>query len=221
MKPLGIMLVLVLIFLSHPTAASNESPPEPYLGETPPGLTPELFAPGVVSTEAVNTEADEIYSSVVADGSLYFNSKRPTEARSNLYRAQRQADGGFAEPVNVGSSVNGELWVGDTFVAPDESFMVLTSDLPGGYGSGDLYVSFRNTDGIWGEPVNLGAEINSDILDYCPMVTPDGKYLFFSRRSSEPPDGGWPRVVAGDIYWVDAAVIERLRPGAADTGAEE
>jgi hypothetical protein len=54
---------------------------------------------------------------------------------------------------------------------------------------------------------------------YCPMVTPDGKYLFFSRRRSDPPDGGWPRVVVGDVYWVDAAVIERLRPAGAE--AEE
>lgn len=333
MKRPGIALVLGLSFLAHPAANSAEPSQEPYLGQTPPGLTPELFAPGVVSTDAVelnsvftpdgreffftrliegpeesegypgktrpilfhmvfdngewsepqplrlfpdaphamaadmsvspdgrrlyfmgshpvdaksersnlnlwvsrrtdgewsvaeplpapvNTEANEIYSSVVADGSLYFNSNRPTEARSNLYRAQRQAEGGFAEPVNVGSSVNGELWVGDTFVASDESYMVLTTVRPGGYGSGDLYVSFRNTDGNWGEPVNLGPEINSDILDYCPMVTPDGKFLFFSRRRSDPPDGGWPNVVEGDVYWIDAAVIERLRPAEAE--AEE
>jgi len=44
------------------------------------------------------------------------------------------------------------------------------------------------------------------------MVTPDGKDLFFSRRRSDPP-GGWPNVVEGDVYGVDAEVIERLRPG--------
>jgi hypothetical protein len=32
----------------------------------------------------------------------------------------------------------------------------------------------------------------------CPAVTPDGKYMFFIGR--------------GDIYWVDAAFIEKLRP---------
>lgn len=64
----------------------------------------------------------------------------------------------------------------------------------------------------WGEPVNPGSEANSDILDYCPMVTPDGKYLFFSRRRSDPP-GGWPNVVEAEVYRVDAVVIERLQPG--------
>jgi hypothetical protein len=165
----------------------------------------------------VNSEANEIYSSVVADGSLYFNSNRPgglIEVRSNFYRAQRQADGGFAEPVNVGSLFKNELWVGDTFVAPDEGYMVLTTVRPGGYGGGDLYVAFRDADGSWGEPVNLGPEINSEHVDYCPSVSPDGKYLFFSRRPSNPTDSGWANVVTGDVYWVDAQVIERLRPRA-------
>lgn len=72
--------------------------------------------------------------------------------------------------------------------------------------------SFRGPDGGWSEPVNLGAEVNSDELDYCPMLTPDGRYLFFSRRRSDPPGSGWPGVISGDVYWVDAAMIERLRP---------
>lgn len=165
----------------------------------------------------VNTEAGEIYSSVVADGSLYFTSDRPgglARTGSDLYRAQRRSDGSFAAPVNVGPPVNSGDGLGDTCVAPDERFMILTARRSDGYGSGDLYVSFRGPDGGWSKPVNLGAEVNSDELDYCPMLTPDGKYLFFSRRRSDPPGSGWPGVISGDVYWVDAAMIERLRPTA-------
>jgi hypothetical protein len=93
--------------------------------------------------------------------------------------------------------------------------MVLASFRPAGYGGGDLYVSFRQTDGAWGEPIDLGPDVNSGMLDYCPTVTPDGRYLFFSRRRSDPPDSGWGGVVDGDVYRVDAAVIERLRPNGA------
>jgi len=162
--------------------------------------------------EPVNSEANEIYSSVVADGSLYFTSNRPgasASGRSGLFRAQALDDGGFAEPLNAG--IEPERGLGDTFVAPDESYAIFTGRRDGGYGGGDLWVVFRGADGGWGEPVNLGPEVNSEILDYCPMVTPDGKYLFFSRRHSDPP-GGWPNVVEGNVYWVDASVIERLRP---------
>jgi len=163
----------------------------------------------------INTEADEIYSSVVADGSLYFTSNRPggpSPTGSHLYRAPRLPDGTLGAPADVGPLVHGNHGVGDTFVAPDESYMILSSRRPGGCGLGDLYVSFRPADGDWGEPIHLGPDVNSADVDFCPMVTPDGKYLFFSRRRSDPPDSGWAGVVAGDVYWVDASVIERLRP---------
>jgi len=43
--------------------------------------------------------------------------------------------------------------------------------------------------------------VNSEYSDNRPYVSPDGKYLFFySGRTGN-----------GDIYWVDAKVIERFR----------
>ncbi len=240
-----------------------------YLGQTPPGDTPELFAPGLVSTDAVelnsvfspdgqllyfmgahpveagaartdlnpwvsrrvdgawavaeplptplNTGANEVYSSMVADGSLYFSSNRPgslAQVGTDLYRAQRLADGTFGDPVHVGPPISGTHGVGDTFVAPDESYLILSSRGLGGNGAGDLFVSFRLDDGGWGAPLHLGPDVNSEFHEYCPTVTPDGRYLFFSRRRSEPADSGWPGVVQGDVFWVDASVIERLRQNA-------
>lgn len=163
----------------------------------------------------LNTGANEVYSSMVADGSLYFSSNRPgslAQAGTDLYRAQRLADGTFGDPVHVGPPISGTHGVGDTFVAPDESYLILSSRGLGGMGGGDLFVSFRQGDGGWGEPLHLGPDVNSEIHEYCPTVTPDGRYLFFSRRRSEPADSGWPGVVEGDVFWVDASVIERLRP---------
>jgi hypothetical protein len=166
--------------------------------------------------EPVNSEADELYSSVVADGSLYFTSNRPggyPEGYFQLFFAQRLADGSFADPVNAWPELSADF--GDTFVASDESYMILSGWLsdeivPGRW---DLYVSFRDSDGNWGEPINLGEDVNSEIT-YCPMVSPDGKYLFFSRMKSDPPDGGWPNVVEGNVYWVDMEVVHRLNPHA-------
>jgi hypothetical protein len=62
-------------------------------------------------------------------------------------------------------------------------------------------------DGRWGELVNLGDTINSDQTDYCPMVTPDGKYLFYSRRWGAT----WAETTAGDVFWVDAGVLDQFR----------
>jgi hypothetical protein len=146
---------------------------------------------------------------VVADGSLYFTSDRAGGLGGrDVYRAQRLADGSFAEPVNLGSPVNSEGGEGDTFVAPDESYLIVTSRRPGGIGRGDLYVSFRREGGGWGEPIHLGDGINTDQTEFCPMVTPDGKYLFFTRRWG----ANWEEATAADVFWVDASVLEPFRP---------
>jgi hypothetical protein len=58
----------------------------------------------------------------------------------------------------------------------------------------------------------MGPKTNSEAKDRFPYVSPDGKYFFFnsSRVSSlnaEPiPDG------RGNVFWVDAKIIEELKP---------
>lgn len=160
------------------------------------------------------TEHIESYPSLTPEETLQFSSNRPGgHGEVDLWRAARRADGGFDDPVNMGPRVNSPFRESDSCVAPDGSYIVFTSNRPGGPGHGDLYVSFREgASGDWSRPVLLGDGINSTDTDYCPMVTPDGRYLFFSRRVSEPPDSGWTGVVAGDVYWIDTRAIERLRP---------
>lgn len=156
----------------------------------------------------ITTAARESYPVVVADGSLYFASDRPGgQGRGDVYRAQRLADGRFADPVNLGPPINTAAGEGDTYVAPDESYLLVASSRPDGFGQGDLYVSFRAPDGRWQPLVNLGDTINTDQTEFCPMVTPDGKYLFFSRRWGAT----WEETTAGDVYWVDVKVLERFK----------
>lgn len=196
-----------------------------FLGEHPNEYAPEhptwdiwvshrvdrTWAQARVVPPPISTEAIEVYPVVVADGSLYFSSNRPGGlggTRSDLYRAQRLSDGSFAEPVNVGPPINGEFGTGDTFVAPDESYMIFSSRRPPSLGNGDLFVSFRLDNGGWGKPIHLGDVINSDAHEFCPMVTPDGKYLFFSRLHG----GSWETASGGDVYWVDARILDQVRP---------
>jgi glyoxylase-like metal-dependent hydrolase (beta-lactamase superfamily II) len=85
-------------------------------------------------------------------------------------------------------------------IAPDGSFIVFDSYQRQGAqgGEGDLFVAFRNADGGWGEAFNLGDEINTPATNFCPALSPDGKYLFFATNR--------------DIYWVSAEVSGQLRP---------
>ena len=158
--------------------------------------------------DPVSTEASEVYPTVVADGSLYFTSDRAGgRGRSDIYRAARGSDGRFGTPVNIGSPPNSSDAEGDTFVSPDERYLIFSSRREGGVGSGDLYVSFRTADSTWGRPISLDA-VNTPDHEFCPMVTPDGRYLFFSRRYG---GGTWATTTGADVFWVDMAVVERLK----------
>jgi len=86
---------------------------------------------------------------------------------------------------------------GFPYIAPDESYMIVSRRIPG-TNNADLFISYHNADGTWTRSVSLGEKVNSPALEGNSFVTADGKYLFFSRKF--------------DIYWVDAGIIEKLRP---------
>jgi hypothetical protein len=157
---------------------------------------------------SVNTEHAEFYPTVVADGSLYFVSDRPSDLGPRvLLRASRRNDGGFEPAVPTGPPIDNEKGKGDTFVAPDESYLIFSSRDRGGYGFGDLFVAYREPDGGWTEPRNMGPVINGPELEFCPIVSPDGRWFSFSRRYGET----WPTTTDAEIYWMDASIIEELR----------
>ena len=85
-------------------------------------------------------------------------------------------------------------------IAPDESFMVFTAIRPGGLGETDLYLSLRGAEGTWGKARNLGPKINSGSFEFGARISPDKKYMFFTRSN------GWfenPYHDTSDIYWVE------------------
>jgi len=142
------------------------------------------------------------YPSVTGDGTLYFFSNRSGGlGHGDIYRS-RKTNGKYAEVENLSEPINTEHHEVDPFIAPDESYLIFCSDKPGGYGREDIYVTFQQKDGSWSRPVNMGDKINSPHDEYIPYVTPDGKYFFFTTNKSGNRD----------IYWVDARIIEELKP---------
>ncbi len=292
-----ILVVAACIFLSISFGLSGGGPQDnfpvlkgPYLGQTPPGMTPALFAPGIVSTCAqhgsvyFSANGREAYFSrmvpapsvimymreengrwtppkvvcegltpglapdgktvlfstwelwrmfrtptgwtapenlgpsinfqkrqdtpyTTADGTLYFCSIFGD--RDGIYRAELR-DGTYGKPERLEYGISSEHSDFSPCIAPDESYLVFASTRPG-YGITDLYVSFKNDEGSWTAPRNMGPKINTGAKEAFPFVSFDGKYLFFmSNRVSELnksriPDG------PGNVYWVDARIIDSFR----------
>ena len=123
--------------------------------------------------------------------------------KTDTLRYSRLIDGKREKPKALGAGINTGKLTAHPFIAPDESYLIWDSEKEGGYGASDLYISFRQKDHSWGPAINMGDEINTERENAFGSVTPDGKYFFLHTHLGEGK---------ANIYWVDAQVIENLRP---------
>jgi len=175
----------------------------------------------------INSDKHEFYPSLTKDGTMYFQSRREGgKGESDIYLS-KLSDGKYIKAEILPEPINSEGSEGDTFIAPDESYLIISAERPeNNIGGSDLWISFKYPDGSWSEIVNLGPGVNSEGDENCPILSPDGKYLFFtSRRSKESPDSAFvtydkiqkawtsPQNAPwfGDIYWVDAGIIKDIK----------
>lgn len=169
-----------------------------YTERTPDGTWSEPQNAGPV----VNTDEGENYPSVALNGNLYFFSCREEGIGGcDLYVA-KSVDGHYQTPVILDEAINSEQNDWDAYVAPDESYIIFSSqERADTLGGQDLYISYHEEDGSWTRAKNMGARVNSESGEICPIVTLDGKYLFFTSR----------RRGKADIYWMTTDIIEELR----------
>ena len=119
---------------------------------------------------------------------------------SGIRRIKKTADGwGSIErlgpPLEI-TKPGGQFKGGHPYVAPDESFIIFNDDWPGHKGYG-IFVSFRDSTDSWSRPMNIFAEMGIERGGSVPVLSPDGKYLFYFMGEG--------------IWWVDAKIIKELK----------
>ena len=139
-----------------------------------------------------------------ANGTYYFDTYKKGDVRFPI-RYSRLINGKYEEPKALPKSINTGTYLSHPFIAPDESYLLYDAKKEKGYGDSDIYISFKQKDGTWGAGINLGDKINTGAWEASASITPDGKYLFFSRNV------GSDKYENVDIFWVDAKIIETLR----------
>lgn len=149
----------------------------------------EKTADGWAEPEAlpapINTDQDEFYPAVAANGNLYFTAIREGGIGSeDIFKSVFQ-EGQYLEPMPLDTNINSKTYEFNAYVSPKEDLLIFSSyGRPDGLGGGDLYFSRTDADGRWMPAQNLGPEINSTKLDYSPFVDlPRGNLYFSSNRS--------------------------------------
>jgi hypothetical protein len=176
----------------------------------------------------INTDVSETFPSITNDGTIYFSRASDDPAVEHIYRS-RLVNGKYGVAERLPDNVNSGTTQFNAFIAPDESYLIVSVyGREDSLGSIDYYIVYRNDTDDWSKPINMGARVNTpDGQQYSPYVSRDGQYFFFmstrlpaagdssnkgysfsnlSRIHNGPENGN------SDIYWMDAGIIEELRP---------
>jgi len=149
-------------------------------------------------SEELNSNLNEGQATFSRDGKTVFFT------RNNMYKGVQKADESGRVRMKIYQAKLGkydwenvqELPFNDNSyscmhpsLSVDGQKLYFTSDMPGGQGGFDLYVSTRMADGSWGTPVNLGPEINTEKNELFPFITFGEKTLFFASNGHQTLGG--------------------------------
>jgi hypothetical protein len=177
--------------------------------------------------EPINTDGSEFFPSLTNDGTMYFTRAEAGERVNFIYRS-KLVNGTYQTPEKLPAQVNCGINRFNAYIAPDESFMVIpVLGMEDALGGVDYYIVFRNEDDTWEEPINMGPQINSATgAEWSLSLSPDQKYMFYMATKGLPDDKkpkslsvdffqsllSIPQNGSADIYWIDAKIIDELRP---------
>lgn len=137
---------------------------------------------------AVNANGDEIFITRPSETGVRDKSKNLVENRLIIVSSKKEASGQWsALKEDLPFNRPEEFSVGHPAISPDGRLLVFMSDKAGGFGGTDLYLSIRNGE-TWGEPVNLGPQINTAGYEMFPYFRDDGTFYFSSNM--HPGMGG-------------------------------
>lgn len=125
--------------------------------------------------------------SISADNkTLYFASARGEDnyGGMDLYKVERQANGSWGNPINLGPKINSPGNEKSPFMHSDSYTLYFSSDGHPGVGGQDIYFSRVDEFGEFKTPVNIGVPINTEEDEHGFMVSTDGKYGYFSSNIS-------------------------------------
>lgn len=154
-----------------------------WLGQTPPGDEPRIFAPGIVSTGLTDRDV----AMTPDGGEILWAVTMPGRAAAFIVHSLRVGEK-WTRPEVVSFSGDPRYIDAEPHVAPDGTRLYFASNRPrpgrgeetGDY---DIWVSERTGQG-WGAPYNMGPPVNSDAGEYYPSLTRDGT-IYFTRDNTQ------------------------------------
>ncbi len=113
---------------------------------------------------------------------LYFSAYDTANSQNDIYQATRASTSDpWGNVIKLGPEINTTGYNdAQPSISADGLMLFFNSSRPGGFGSGDLYVSTRSSvNASWGNAVNLGPQVNTPYDEKGPFVSVDGSQLYY------------------------------------------
>ncbi len=111
---------------------------------------------------------------------VYKDKKRKNEEELNYKIVFSDSRNGEKQKLSSFKYNDKEYFVTYPALTEDGKTMYFVSDMPGGYGGTDIYVTRLGDDNQWSEPVNLGKSINTEGNEMFPFIHKNGVLFFAS-----------------------------------------
>ncbi len=150
----------------------------------------EWTTPQSLGSNVNRNDSWESQPSLSSDGkTLFFASDRPGSiGGSDIWFTQRNSDGTWRKPVNLGPVINTEKDERSPFLHTDSKTLYFSSNGHECVGGQDIFFSKLNEKGAWAKPTNIGFPINSDGDDVNFFVNLEGKTGYFCSRKIDSND---------------------------------
>lgn len=139
----------------------------------------------------INTRYNETHASISADKKLmFFTSDKPGGLGAlDIYSAERDKEGNWQKPVNLGKPVNGIYSEDTPFITNDGKTLYFSSMNHSTMGGFDIFYSVKLPTGAWSYPANLGYPLNTcdDDLFFVPLGK--GENALYTSVEGELPKG--------------------------------
>jgi len=142
----------------------------------------------------VNTEVGEVTPCISADSKTIYFARTGMAGSRDIYSSTWDGTS-WSTPAKIPGKVNTIYYEAKPFISSDGKRLFFDSDRPGSFGDTDIWMSvWDNVNSEWGEPSNLGPNINTPYEEDSPSLTADDKKLYFMSQ-------GWPHT-NGQAIWV-------------------
>ncbi len=146
-----------------------------------------IWSPAEEITGEINSGSNEDHASFSPDGRyIYFSSdRRGGEGGLDLWYSERERDGTWGKPVNMGDQINTDKDESSVFIAPSGERLIFASKGHFNMGGYDIFRCELKEDATWSQPTNIGYPLNttSDNTFYVPIN--NGMQALYTRFSNE------------------------------------